>query len=305
LPTTPTWIGAFFWFARVVSAPAPQVFPLLFVAAIAGTGVGVYGFFRGFGLLQRKRVIADTPTSTIRAASLGHIEVSGTAVGPYTLLSPLSQQECYYYRVIAWKRDRQKESWKKATEEIVRAPLFVDDGTGRLLVDPTGAELDVRATFQETYNSNPFSDAVVPDSVQNFLARRGVDTGSHCKVEEHCIVPQDRLFIQGTLRENAAEEEQGDGHLLGREAAAVQRQVELERMFLPGERVAEREPDAAEDGFEVNPRVVLARGDSRRPFFISEHSQRELLQTLTWKSSLYLWGGPALTLASLWYLLSR
>jgi hypothetical protein len=300
------WIGVVGWIAKVVPAHSPQLFPLLYFAAIAGVGVGVYGFFRGFGLLRRKRIIVDTPTSTIRAAPLGHIEVSGKAVGPYTLLSPLAQQECYYYRAVAWTRDRQKENWRKATEEILRAPLFVDDGTGRLLVDPTGAELDIRPAFQETYNSNPFSDAVVPDDVRNFLSRRGVPMGSHCKLEEFCILPGDQLFMQGVLRENTTEERQGDGHLLGREAATLQRQVELERMFLPGERMVGREPEANTSvDFEGSVRVVLAHGDGRRPFFISDHSQRELLQTLTWKSSLYLWGGPALTLICLWYLLSR
>ena len=68
----------------------------------AGTGilVGLYMFYRGFRLLQLKRRISNVPRSTIRAAAVGPVEVSGTAMGPYTLVSPLSQSDCLYYRLV-------------------------------------------------------------------------------------------------------------------------------------------------------------------------------------------------------------
>jgi hypothetical protein len=45
----------------------------------AGLGIilGSYFFWRGFRLLQRKRLIMDTPRSAIRSAALGRVEVSG------------------------------------------------------------------------------------------------------------------------------------------------------------------------------------------------------------------------------------
>jgi hypothetical protein len=49
--------------------------------AIVGACTGLYLFDRGFGLLSRKRLILDTPTSKIRTASLGLVEVNGLAVG--------------------------------------------------------------------------------------------------------------------------------------------------------------------------------------------------------------------------------
>jgi hypothetical protein len=102
-------------------------------AAIA-FGVGLFLFYRGFGLLRRRRIILNTPRSTVRGAALGAVEVSGKAAGPYTLISPLSALNCYYYRARAWQN--QQRRWKKVAEETLCAPLFVDDGTGRVLVDP-------------------------------------------------------------------------------------------------------------------------------------------------------------------------
>jgi hypothetical protein len=67
--------------------------------AVVGVVFGPYFFLRGFALLRRKRLKMDIPRSTVRAAALGDVEVSGKAVGPYTVIAPLSHSDCLYYRV--------------------------------------------------------------------------------------------------------------------------------------------------------------------------------------------------------------
>jgi hypothetical protein len=59
------------------------------------------------------------------------------AVGPYTLVSPLSQRDCLYYRVVI-------RVLRKSSSQIIDelcAPLFIDDGTGELMICPKGAEM--------------------------------------------------------------------------------------------------------------------------------------------------------------------
>jgi hypothetical protein len=57
--------------------------------------------------------------------------------------------------------------------------------------------------------------------------------------------------------------------------------------------------------FDLHPTVVLMKGTHNPAFLISWHSQRDLLSELAWKSALYIWGGPILTLASVGFVLSR
>jgi hypothetical protein len=57
--------------------------------------------------------------------------------------------------------------------------------------------------------------------------------------------------------------------------------------------------------FDLNPPVLLMKGTSGEPFFISWRSQRDVVQMLAWRSTLYIWGGPILALAGLWLLLAR
>jgi hypothetical protein len=166
---------------------------------------GIVLFIYGFRLLQRRRLILDTPFSKIRSASLGMVEVSGLAAGPYTMIAPVTEMACYYYRTYAWelkKRDKNKE-WVKVAAECMHVPFFLDDNTGRVLIDPRGADLDIHRDFHEEFCDSFFTlKDPAPPSVRSFLARHGVETRNKIKVEEYCIKPKNALFVLGTLAEN-------------------------------------------------------------------------------------------------------
>jgi hypothetical protein len=177
----------------------------LIVLAVIGAIGGGYLFYRGFRLLQRKRLILNTPASKIRSASMGLVEVSGQATGPYLIKSPLKQTDCFYYHSLAWEwKQRGKDSdWVKVADEKLHVPFYIDDGTGALLVDPSGAEMDLHCDLHQEYNHSVFAQG--PDmlpSVYSFLSRHGVDASRRIKVEEFCVRPQTFLFVLGTLSQN-------------------------------------------------------------------------------------------------------
>jgi len=172
---------------------------------VVGFCAGIGIFFYGFRLLQRRRLILDTPFSKIRSAPMGMVEISGLAVGPYNLIAPITARPCYYYRTLVWEykqRGKNKE-WVRIAGECMHVPFFVDDNTGRLLVDPRGADLDIHRDFEQEFNGSFFSNRDdAPGNVTGFLARHGVATSNRIKVEEFCIKPKNSLFILGTLSEN-------------------------------------------------------------------------------------------------------
>src|SRR5277367_7204011 len=93
----------------ILSSSTPWLWPAL------GAGAGLYFFVRGFQLLQRKRLIMNTPSSKIRSAAMGLVEVSGLATGPYTLTAPITGVPCYFYRTMVWqwKQHGKGSSWVK------------------------------------------------------------------------------------------------------------------------------------------------------------------------------------------------
>src|SRR6476659_2178461 len=222
-----------------------------FIMPVIGTIAGVYWFYKGFRLLQRKRLILNTPASKIRSASMGLVEISGLATGPYVMTSPLKQVECYYYQSTAWElRQRGKNSeWVKVAEENLHVPFYLDDSTDKVLVDPRGADLDLHCDFQEEYNrSILFEGPEMPVCVREFLQRRGVDPSKRIKVEEHCIKPKNFLFVLGTLSQNPGVDasvapawaQRVGGHPL-RSGSAKEIQPEIIRLSESNQRVATTE----------------------------------------------------------------
>ncbi|HVI10286.1 MAG TPA: GIDE domain-containing protein [Candidatus Binatia bacterium] len=177
----------------------------LVIWCVIGLCAGIYLFVKGFRLLQRRKLILDTPVSKIRSASMGMVELSGLAVGPYTMVAPITARPCYFYRTIAWEwkqrgRDRQ---WVKVAAEAMHLPFFLDDNTGRVMVDPRGADLDLHCDFQQEFCDGFFTTKQeAPPNVRNFLFRHGVSTTNKIKVEEFCIKPKNALFVLGSLQNN-------------------------------------------------------------------------------------------------------
>jgi hypothetical protein len=260
-----------------------------------GTVLGIYLFFRGFSLLKRKRLVINTPRSTVRAAALGPVEVSGQASGPYTLIAPLSETECFYYRLITTHvKDRSK---KQPFEQC--APFFLNDGTGKLMIDPTGAEIQFSPL-------GTFDSGTLPDYLRHFLLQHGIAVADLVKVEEFCIRPEDKIVVFGTLQENPWRKppEQdpvapiGPGFLSEAAADLQHRAVcDLHR------RGDSRLVQSSSREFDLYPPVVLAKGAA--PFFISTFSQQEVVKNLAFQSALYIWAGPALTLFCAYSLLQR
>jgi hypothetical protein len=166
---------------------------------------GIYLFVQGFRLLQRRRLILDTPASKIRSASMGMVELTGLAVGPYTMVAPITTRPCYCYRTFVWewKQQGKNKQWVKVAAECMHVPFFLDDNTGKVMIDPRGADLDLHRDFQQEFCDGFFTTKEeAPPNVRSFLSRHGISTSNKIKVEEFCIKPKNALFLLGTLDDN-------------------------------------------------------------------------------------------------------
>jgi len=363
--------------------------------AAVGAVAGVVLFIRGFIMLREKRIIMNTPSSKIRSAAIGLVEVSGSARGPQTIPAGITGEACYYYRAIAWqlRQSGKNESWKKVADESLFVPFFVDDSTGRLLVDPQGAELDIHRNFKDEFGGSFFrSGGLMPADVNGFLVRNGLTLSERTRLEEYCIKPDYPLFVLGTLSQTSGSLQWAAGLHAPANRASLASRVSLfgpggtaalqSLGLLPGLRVeastsvglatgisavsvanrlstpvakaspaksswstvsmdenpvmksapspsdaalrsvasgsvassvATADPDSQPtstvdpqpsetDGFDLHPPVFLGKGTNGDPFMISSRSQREVVQSMAWKSTLCIWGGPILTLACLYFL---
>ncbi len=151
---------------------------LIFVA-FAGIFAGVSGYF-AFVALRRARIIEDTPTSKIRSAAQGFVELDGIArANPdKTLQAPLTDTVCCWYRFEIEKKS--DKDWKTIDRGFSEAPFLVEDETGQCVVLPKGAEVTASersvwyGNSREPTERNPASEKV---SVSAGPLRFKIDTG--------------------------------------------------------------------------------------------------------------------------------
>jgi len=94
--------------------------------------------------LRRARAIADTPTSAVASAAQGYVELFGRArPAGDPLAAPLNGLPCLWYRFKVERRNGDK--WETVSAGESFASFYLDDGSGRCLVDPEGAEILPRA----------------------------------------------------------------------------------------------------------------------------------------------------------------
>lgn len=293
------WLFGWFvaWIYSLRQGSASSVLNELLALLFGGSGLlaGLFLFYRGFRLLQQKRWIEDTPVSKIAAAAIGSIKVVGRAAGPYTLISPLAGADCYYYRAVAWngQNAQNEEEAESRVVESIHAPLFVEDETGRLMIDPQGAQLDLPYEYDEDVSSLSMTECA-----RRFLRRHGLSDAGGTTVTECVIKPGDPLFVLGMLRENRA----GENRYLSAEAADLQRREEMEAMGVPESELPKADSRIA-PGFDLSPETVVGKGRDRRPFVLSRETPRGMIEGMARSVVFDIWGGPALALLSLGLLL--
>ncbi len=89
-----------------------------------------------------------------------------------TLQAPFTGRSCVFYEatVEEYRSSGKTGSWRQVVREARGVPFVLDDGTGRAIVDPGGARVDV--DIDMTTRSGTFDDATPIE--EQFLTRHGL-----------------------------------------------------------------------------------------------------------------------------------
>ncbi len=135
----------------------------LAMAALAGAAA--WGFYSGFTWWRWARLIEDTPTSRIRSAAQGYVELEGVArlLGGEPILAPLSRRTCAWwsYRVEERVQDRNRRRWRHVASGVSEHIFLLEDDSGSCVVDPDGAEV-MPSARDTSYGDTPHPVAGPP-----------------------------------------------------------------------------------------------------------------------------------------------
>ncbi len=263
------------------------------IAAIAA----VFTLRLGLRAFSNLRVVLDTPTAKIRSAAQGQLELQGHAhPDREPLAARLTGIPCvwYRYRIEERRRSGKHENWITVEKGDAKRPFLLDDGTGRCLVEPTGADLHCR-DHDRWYSGRRGGSPNAPSGAGwpgLFAGRR------RYRMSEERIAPGAYVYVMGhfeTPRRGVRQRQQLTRQLLSQ----WKRDPERMRAFdLDGDN--QISPDEWEQARDVAQRVAalgeqrisaqapqsrITRGpDPRHPFVISTEGEEALVTRLRLRS---------------------
>ncbi len=168
---------------------------LLWGAIIAAL-VSFYIFVRHW---KRLRLVEDTPTSRLRSAHQGYIELEGRGQHlDETIFAPLSNHPCLWYRSLIERHEtytengRSKSRWNVIYGRTSSHRFRLIDGESSCYVDPDGAEVNGHEKLVW------YGDTEWPTQTQLLESQSVVKAlTNHYRYSEWLILPGQLLYILG------------------------------------------------------------------------------------------------------------
>ena len=284
-------------------------FGLLLLVLAVFTALGFFLWKRSF---QHARVMEDVPTSKVRSAAQGFVELSGTqhALEGTPLSAPLTGSACTWWHYKIEKRKRTRSSrgqssdrWITVEKETSVGFFNLKDNTGEILVNPMGA--DVVPSVQKVWYGN----ARRPNSGGS--SGFGGITGRRYRYTEQIMRPGEPIYALGHFEtwsnvSGTKERSERRAQVLAgwkKDAAELVRRFDEDGDGRVDEDEWERAREAAQALVEeqmaeaaMKPDVdVLMKPEEDHPFILSTKSQDELTKAYRWRAL----GGLLLFLAGL------
>jgi hypothetical protein len=119
----------------------------------------VAAFYMSFRFLRHTRLMEDMPTSRVRSAHQGYVELEGTSrlIEGTTITAPLTLTGCvwWFYEIEKKVRSGKRTSWSTIDKKSSPEFFHLEDETGACVIDPAGADV-ITAARRVWYGSSPW-----------------------------------------------------------------------------------------------------------------------------------------------------
>lgn len=156
----------------------------------------------GFVKYRELSFISGTPTSKIRSMPMGMVEIKGKALelgDQGTLRAPFSGKEClaYRYEVKEYRRSGDDSRWETINMGTESSQIVIDDGTGQLVVNPKGADLELGELNSYRINSTDEANQHIQSFVQENSGPGGLVFENDRKYKEWILKPGEKTYVLG------------------------------------------------------------------------------------------------------------
>jgi hypothetical protein len=287
-------------------------------------------FYYAFRNLFRARLIEDTPTSRIRSAPQGYVELIGEAamMRGEPVIAPLSGTPCCWWRyVVERKHENNWRTLRRATSESL---FLIRDETGECIIDPDGAMIspsDKQVWYGPSATPSAGPDIGIGTLRSNATSLFGMRISvtntftSDYRYTEETIIPGDPLYAIGLfsslgesdrqamrddmIKERLRQWKADHANLLKRFDRNRDGQIDLDEWESVRRAAAKevRQEQMKEDQQPIH--TLSDTGSSRRPLLISTREEFEIVRRFRAYALGALAGFFVLGSAAVWMLTVR
>lgn len=178
------------------------------ISTAVSSGLALVMLYRTFERLRRARWVEDTPTSKVRSAAQGLVELSGQieSGGQPELESPLSRVPCiwYRYRIERFQQMGRFHRWHVVEQGESQQAFLLRDETGDCWVLPGGAEVHPQQQKRwEGHQRRPWGGYTGGDFLVGLA-------GNRYRYSEEWLCEGDPLYALGWFETGNASARPGD-----------------------------------------------------------------------------------------------
>lgn len=186
----------------VIAIGGIAITALMFVVGLAFVAGGFLGW-------RRKRLLEDTPRERVEAIAVGRTEVDGEA---YPIGDgrprPFHEGDCVVskWELEVYSNTDSSSNWNTAEDGIVGGPFELDDGTGRVRVEPVLEDESVLVSDEKRVRQRVDGGEDAPPAARDFLEREtsvgddgfaGYYPDRSKRLTEYTIEPGDHVYVFG------------------------------------------------------------------------------------------------------------
>lgn len=310
------------------------------IYSLLGFGYGLYLFYSGFRELKTKRVIENIPTSKISTGAVGsNVEIKGQIDEKVQTAypAPLSGEPCLFFSIEIQEEVKTEKSshWKTVDQFFSHDGFYLQDGSGaRAMIYVEGAEIK-RSSIPKKLQTRSNQLDELPASLVSVLTENKEKLkkfklknsswlfSKKIRFLEWCFYSHDQIYVLGYVQSGLKVKEKIKLKLKNYLSAKnqIEENDELKSRF-DVDKNGNLDPQELERGAKIlglhlqssqikeekeeqePPVKMIFRYIKGHPFIISNMKEKDLVKKMNWVSLLKLFGGPALTLGSLAYLIS-
>ncbi len=138
---------------------------------------------------------------------MGLVEIYGAVLPDKKVYkSPFTNKDCVYYHYLVqeYKNQGKHSSWVTVNAGSQSLPFYLQDNTGKVLIDPAFADINVPLDYEGTSGIGKEPSI----TIKNFLGSKGLrhegffSINKRMRYREYFIAPGDKLYILGTAGKN-------------------------------------------------------------------------------------------------------